>query len=272
MFDGVLDQRLEDEGWDKRRHGFRLGVDLDLQAISETYLFDFQVTTDELKFFGNRDFGSVGSFKTEAQKITQASDHAIGIGVVAFGHQGRDCVQSIEKKMRFELRLQRSQAGRVGGRLRTRDAQTLRFEFDPVVDAVIKQRPREQDETVVEQGSQGYRAKLEREKFALREVVVELKKNAMKFAPDGGSSERDCDYENGGGERRHPVCARVSIEKTQCQGENKADYHEQHFVDDRFADGEGVEAPAKHGDTEKEPSAELEGPEERRFLEGTRDD
>ena len=94
----------------------------------------------------------------------------------------------------------------------------------------------------------------------------------MNFAPDGGSSERDCDYENGGGERRHPVCARVPIEKTQCQGENKADYHEQHFVDDRFADGEGVEAPAKHGDAEKEPSAELEGPEERRFLEGTRDE
>ena len=53
MFDGVLDQRLEHQGGDKGRQGFRLGVDLDLQAIGEADLLDFQVAPDELKFLGD---------------------------------------------------------------------------------------------------------------------------------------------------------------------------------------------------------------------------
>ena len=109
------------------------------------------------------------------------------------------------------------------GRFCPCDLQTLRFEFDPIVDAVVEQRPGEQDESVIEQGPKRDAPEPERKHLAADEVVVKLEKDAVGFAPDSSAGERNCDDEKGGSKRRHPVRSRNPIEETKRQGQKKAD-------------------------------------------------
>ena len=106
MADGVLHERLQQEG----RHGGRARAGLDaerhLESIAEASLLDRDVMIEQLQLLLQRHQRTAFPAERMTQQLAQARDHAVGLlGVLE--HERRDRMQRVEEEMRLQLAGQR---------------------------------------------------------------------------------------------------------------------------------------------------------------------
>jgi hypothetical protein len=78
IFDGVLDDRLEQERGKARLLELRRDVDLDVQAVGETRLFDVEVQALEIDLLGERDVRARIQGQARSEEGRERQKHGLG--------------------------------------------------------------------------------------------------------------------------------------------------------------------------------------------------
>ncbi len=106
MFDRVLDQRLNQQ-W---RHIALLAAVFevlpDLQLVTESHALDIEVAFRKGKLFAERDALLLAEAQRVAQEIGKSDAHLARLRRIDAG-KGADGIQTVEQKVRIDLRLER---------------------------------------------------------------------------------------------------------------------------------------------------------------------
>ena len=79
MPDGVLDQRLQDQGRDEDVVQAGFNLHLHREAVLKPRLFDLQVAFEKGEFLPQGHLLAVGLFEADAQEFAQARHNTIGV-------------------------------------------------------------------------------------------------------------------------------------------------------------------------------------------------
>ena len=85
MLDGILDDRLEDERGDAHLGQFVGHVDLDLEALGEAALLDFEIERLQFDFLGQRDALRRVERQRGAEEGREGEQHLLGPAIEAHG-------------------------------------------------------------------------------------------------------------------------------------------------------------------------------------------
>jgi hypothetical protein len=114
--DRILHQRQEDERGRERVHRFRVAIDDDAEAVTESDLLDGRELRQHLELTSERPVASRAVRECRAQEVTQTRDHLLRRGWF-IGDQRRHRVESIEEEVRMDLGLERRELSRCDCRL-----------------------------------------------------------------------------------------------------------------------------------------------------------
>jgi hypothetical protein len=108
---GVLHDRLQDEGRDERAGDLVVDLPGDAQAIAEPDLLDLEVLAEELELARERRLEVKGRAQQPAEHLAEQRDHLDRAGGVAAADQHRDAVERVEQEVRLELHAERAELG-----------------------------------------------------------------------------------------------------------------------------------------------------------------
>src|SRR5215813_6411146 len=93
---GVFDQRLQNQIRHARVERLRFDLDLHLQSIAESRLFNLQVAFEKFQLLPERGLLRSDILQRQSQQVAQPRDHPLG-GFDVAAHQRRDGVQRVEE-------------------------------------------------------------------------------------------------------------------------------------------------------------------------------
>ena len=109
MPDGVLDERLQDQG--RHQDVVESGFDVQLhgEPVLKTHLFDLQIAFEEGEFLAQRHFLGVGLFQADAQQFAEPGYDPVGILWILMD-QGGDDMERVKQEVRVQLHAQHLQS------------------------------------------------------------------------------------------------------------------------------------------------------------------
>src|SRR5262249_21377796 len=144
--DGVFDYRLQKQVRHTGVHRVRLGFYPRRQAVLKTQPLDLQVAFQKLQLLLQGRLLLAGISQCHSEKFSQAGDHLVG-GLHVFAHQRRDRMERVEKKMRVELHLQRSELRLRQLRLQLRGSELALLVAMVIIEGVAREEDRPVDQT-----------------------------------------------------------------------------------------------------------------------------
>ena len=108
VVDGILEQRLQDQRWDRRIHRQPVDLPVDLQALPEAQSLDALVGARDLDLVRQRDPLAMLA-QRRAEQVREVGDRLFRHSRVAARERG-DGVHAVEQEMRTDARLQRAHA------------------------------------------------------------------------------------------------------------------------------------------------------------------
>ncbi len=109
VFDGVFDDRLEDEHGDLRGKKLTGNIHGALQAVDEADLLDVKILSSELQLLCQGHLLPIRVFEHAAHEVAQFGDHGDGCVVSLLAHQAGDGIQRVEKKVWLDLPAKRAE-------------------------------------------------------------------------------------------------------------------------------------------------------------------